>query len=88
MGQCTASATTTSVATEASSSGSTTITATVAASGTECEVGPSADPAMSCTVEGEFCQLDMGVCNNKSAIQYGVCAMIPQACTLEYDPVW
>ena len=91
MGQCTSSTstTTTTVATEASGSGSTTTTAaTVAASGTECQIGPSADSAMDCQIEGEFCQLDMGVCNNKSGIHDGVCMAVPQACTADYNPVW
>lgn len=87
MGPCTAT-TTTSVATEVSASGSTTIAATVAASGAECQVGPSADPTTDCSIDGEFCQLDIGVCNNKSGIHDGVCVTVPQACTLEYDPVW
>ena len=91
MGECiTSTSTTTSVATEASGSGSTTATVatTVAASGTECQIGPSADSAMDCQIEGEFCQLDMGVCNNKSGIHDGVCMAVPQACTADYNPVW
>ena len=91
LGQCTTS-TTTSVATEPSSSGSSTISeaivTTTDATGTACQIGPSADPAMICTIDGEFCQLETGVCNNKSGIHDGVCVTVPQACTLEYDPVW
>lgn len=91
LGQCTTS-TTTIVPTESSSSGSTTISevivTTTGATGTACQVGPSADPTMDCASDGEFCQLETGVCNNKSAIHDGVCVTIPQACTLEYDPVW
>ena len=88
-----------SVTTESSSSESSTTTTTseeeaiitstaASAGGTECQVGPSADPAMNCTIEGEFCQLELGLCNNKSGIYDGVCAEIPQVCTEEYNPVW
>jgi hypothetical protein len=53
-----------------------------------CEVGPSADPSLSCAIEGKFCQLETGVCNNKAAIQPGVCAEKPQMCTMDMNPVW
>lgn len=76
---------TTITTTESTSSGST-FASEVA--GTECQIGSSADPALGCAIEGEFCQLDTGVCNNKSGIHYGVCVEIPQLCTEEYNPVW
>ena len=82
MGPCT---TTSSVATESSGGTSTVMAAT---DGVACQVGPSADPALGCATEGEFCQLDTGVCNNKSGIHDGVCVTIPQVCTEEYNPVW
>ena len=52
-----------------------------------CEVGPSANPNMSC-LDGEFCQLDVGTCNNKMGVHVGVCASIPTVCTKEFNPVW
>ena len=52
-----------------------------------CEVGPSADPSMSC-LDGEFCLLDVGTCNNKMLVNYGVCTSIPTACTYNLNPVW
>ena len=52
-----------------------------------CEVGPSADPSMSC-LDGEFCLLDVGTCNNKMLVNYGVCTSIPTFCTMDYRPVW
>ena len=82
MGPCT---TTSSVATESSGGTSTVMAAT---DGVACQVGPSADPALGCATEGEFCQLDTGVCNNKSGIHDGVCVTIPQVCTEEYNPAW
>ena len=36
--------------------------------------------------EGEFCLLDMGMCDRKSGS--GVCALIEDMCTFEYNPVW
>ena len=87
--------TTATTTVESSTSGSTTtsleaiITAsTTEAAGVECQVGSAANPDLDCMNEGEFCQLDMGVCNNKSGIHYGVCVEIPQMCTEEYNPVW
>lgn len=53
---------------------------------TACETGPSADPDKSCS-SGQFCELDTGECNAKSAVFDGVCTNIPEACTLEYNPV-
>ena len=53
-----------------------------------CEVGPSADPSLSCDTEGKFCQLETGVCNNKAAIHPGVCVEKPQMCTMDMNPVW
>ena len=54
---------------------------------TTCEVGPMADPDMSCP-EAEFCQLTEGLCNNKMGIHTGSCAPIPFICTTIYLPVW
>jgi hypothetical protein len=89
MGLCsTSTSSTASAATESIASGSTTTAFIATASGTECQIGESADPTMGCTIEGEFCQLEMGVCSDGSGIQYGVCATIPEACTLDYNPVW
>ncbi len=56
------------------------------AGGTECEIGPMADPAKSCE-SGQFCQLDVGVCNTKSGVFAGVCTTKPEACIEIYDPV-
>ncbi len=53
---------------------------------TACETGPNADPTKSCD-NGQFCELDTGVCNAKSAVFDGVCTDIPEACTFEYNPV-
>ena len=36
--------------------------------------------------EGEFCLLDMGMCDRKSGS--GVCSSIDDMCTFEYNPVW
>ena len=55
--------------------------------GSTCEVGPMANPDMSCP-EAEFCQLDEGVCNSKMGFHTGVCAPIPTVCTMIYLPVW
>jgi hypothetical protein len=55
--------------------------------GSTCEVGPMADPKMSCP-EGKFCQLTEGLCNNKMGIHTGSCAPIPFGCTFIYLPVW
>jgi len=53
--------------------------------GTYCEVGPTILPTCG---NGEFCQLDPGVCNNKSAIQRGTCSKIPSiACMEIWQPV-
>ena len=82
MGQCT---TTSSVATESSGGGTSTV---MIATGTACQIGEAADPATACTAVGEFCQLEIGVCNNKSGIHDGACATVPQVCTEEYNPVW
>ena len=54
--------------------------------GSTCEVGPMANPGMSCP-DGEFCQLTEGVCNNKMGFHTGVCASIPTACTDNFAPV-
>jgi len=52
----------------------------------QCEVGPNADSSMTCGA-GEFCQLDTGVCNNKSGVHEGTCAETNLFCSTEYDPV-
>ncbi|KAL3769180.1 hypothetical protein ACHAW5_000650 [Stephanodiscus triporus] len=54
--------------------------------GKPCQLGSFADPAMTCAL-GEFCQLDMSVCNDVSGIHNGTCTAIPQFCTQEYNPV-
>ena len=56
------------------------------AGGTECESGPMADPAKSCD-SGQFCQLDVGVCNTKNGVFTGACEIKPEACIEIYDPV-
>ncbi len=56
------------------------------AEGTECNIGPMADPANFCD-SGLFCQLDVGVCNNKNGVFTGVCEAKPEACIEIYDPV-
>ncbi len=55
--------------------------------GTICQLGSFVDPTMTCE-SGEFCQLDMSVCNDESDVHNGTCASIPQWCTEEYNPVW
>jgi len=55
--------------------------------GSTCEVGPMANPDMSCP-EAEFCQLTEGLCNNKMGFHTGMCATIPTVCTMIYRPVW
>ena len=52
-----------------------------------CEVGTVADPARACA-DGEFCQLEEGDCNSKTAFWVGFCNTIPEVCTFEYVPVW
>ena len=52
-----------------------------------CEVGTAADPAKACA-DGEFCQLEEGDCNSKTAFWVGFCNTIPEVCTFEYVPVW
>mmetsp|Transcript_1209 Transcript_1209/g.1781 ORF Transcript_1209/g.1781 Transcript_1209/m.1781 type:complete len:446 (-) Transcript_1209:164-1501(-) len=52
----------------------------------QCQVGPNADPPMACGA-GEFCQLDTGVCNNRSGVHEGTCAESPFICSADYDPV-
>lgn len=59
---------------------------TTSAIGDPCEIGPSANATKSCGT-GEFCELDVGVCNTKVAVFEGTCTAIPQACTLNYVPV-
>lgn len=53
---------------------------------TECELGPMADAAKTCGND-EFCQLDTGTCITKIGFFTGNCAIKPEACTMEYDPV-
>ena len=55
--------------------------------GKTCQLGSFADPTMTCA-SGEFCQLDLGVCNDASGIHNGTCVAIPTYCTEEYNPVW
>lgn len=54
-----------------------------------CQVGPAVDPASVFCAGGrkQFCQLDTGVCNNKSGIHTGTCKEIPDLCTEDYKPV-
>ena len=52
-----------------------------------CEVGTSADPAKACA-DGEFCQLEEGVCNNTTTFGVGFCNTIPQTYTEQLAPVW
>eukprot|EP00579_Thalassiosira_antarctica_P022282 CAMPEP_0201987656 /NCGR_PEP_ID=MMETSP0904-20121228/91909_1 /ASSEMBLY_ACC=CAM_ASM_000553 /TAXON_ID=420261 /ORGANISM="Thalassiosira antarctica, Strain CCMP982" /LENGTH=1137 /DNA_ID=CAMNT_0048541777 /DNA_START=72 /DNA_END=3485 /DNA_ORIENTATION=- len=52
----------------------------------KCEVAFDADPATACGM-GEFCELDTGACNSKSAVHSGLCAETPEMCTEEWDPV-
>jgi hypothetical protein len=56
------------------------------AGGIECEIGPMADPAKTCE-SGQFCQLDVGVCNTKNGVFNGACAIKPEVCIEIYDPV-
>jgi hypothetical protein len=52
-----------------------------------CEVGMNADVTKSCS-DGEYCFLDVGVCNTKMTVYEGNCVTIPTICTLEYNSVW
>lgn len=54
--------------------------------GEQCETGPNADPDNGCET-WEFCQLEMGVCNNKLGIHNGVCNILPEVCIEIYMPV-
>jgi hypothetical protein len=45
-----------------------------------------ADPAKTCD-SGQFCQLDVGVCNAKNGVFNGACAIKPEVCIQIYDPV-
>eukprot|EP00579_Thalassiosira_antarctica_P006894 CAMPEP_0201902994 /NCGR_PEP_ID=MMETSP0902-20130614/55245_1 /ASSEMBLY_ACC=CAM_ASM_000551 /TAXON_ID=420261 /ORGANISM="Thalassiosira antarctica, Strain CCMP982" /LENGTH=1069 /DNA_ID=CAMNT_0048437021 /DNA_START=238 /DNA_END=3447 /DNA_ORIENTATION=- len=53
----------------------------------ECEIGPNANPLKSCSSDKELCQLDTGVCNNKSGIHGGTCKDVPDACIEIFQPV-
>ena len=53
---------------------------------TECESGPMADPAKSCD-SGQFCLLDVGVCQTKIGVFTGACEIKPEVCIEIYDPV-
>jgi hypothetical protein len=53
-----------------------------------CEVGPAADATLGCGTPGQFCQLEMGVCNNKAGIHPGVCIETPDMCTMDMNPAW
>mmetsp|Transcript_22333 Transcript_22333/g.39359 ORF Transcript_22333/g.39359 Transcript_22333/m.39359 type:complete len:984 (-) Transcript_22333:201-3152(-) len=55
--------------------------------GKECEIGPNANPLKSCSSDKELCQLDTGVCNNKSGIHGGTCKDVPDACIEIFQPV-
>ena len=55
--------------------------------GSKCETGPMATSDNNCASTSEFCQLDIGVCNNKSGIQNGYCLVTPEVCNTMYDPV-
>ncbi|KAL3774151.1 hypothetical protein ACHAW5_010605 [Stephanodiscus triporus] len=54
--------------------------------GMPCQLGPFEDPTTTCDL-GEFCQLDVSVCNDLSGIHNGTCVTIPNVCTEEYNPV-
>ena len=53
----------------------------------KCETGPMANSDNDCASTSEFCQLDIGACNNKSGIHYGYCLVVPEVCNTMYDPV-
>jgi len=53
----------------------------------ECEIGLSANPSKFCSSGNKFCQLDTGVCNNKSAIHGGICKDVPDMCIEIFLPV-
>ena len=55
--------------------------------GKECEIGPNANPLNSCSSGKELCQLDTGVCNNKSGIHGGTCEDLPDMCIEIFLPV-
>jgi hypothetical protein len=44
-----------------------------------CESGLMADPAKSCT-SSQFCKLETGICNAKSGVFTGVCAVKSDSC--------
>ena len=66
----------------------TTSTSVPVAGGTYCEVGPAADASLGCETPGQFCQLEMGVCNNETGIHPGVCVETPDMCTMDMNPAW
>jgi len=53
-----------------------------------CEVGPAANASLGCGTPGQFCQLEMGVCNNEADIHPGVCVETPIMCTMDMNPAW
>jgi hypothetical protein len=53
-----------------------------------CEVGPAANASLGCGTPGQFCQLEMGVCNNEADIHPGVCVETPTMCTFDMNPAW
>jgi hypothetical protein len=54
----------------------------------DCKVGPAADPSLVCGTPGQFCRLEVGVCNTEPAIRPGVCVETPDMCTMDMNPVW
>jgi hypothetical protein len=58
------------------------------AGGTYCEVGLAADASLGCGTPGQFCQLEMRVCNNKDGIHPGIYIETLKMCTMDMNPVW
>jgi len=65
-------------------------TPAVVVNGTKmCHSGSSSMSPMACTSSNEYCQTNIGVCNddNPDTLDWGTCITIPQFCTEEYNPV-
>lgn len=54
-----------------------------------CHSGSSSMSPMTCTSSNEYCQTNIGVCNDNypDTLDWGTCITIPQFCTEEYNPV-
>ena len=79
--------TTTITGTPPGSSGGSSSTTSPPGSTKKCEVGIG-DATNNICSAGEFCQLKIGLCNDKFAIHNGYCVVPGDMCPEIYDPVW